>query len=158
MSECALDAECWTVKETRQYADTGATQNTKVCNDKARHKTGCDASSALYLCDCQMCNRRNLRFFCWSGRIWHIVSQALAIVVKHGTSAVGWDQDTADLDTPDRRGSVSRRRTKILPGQCPLFHAPPNHSNFQARRPRKTGNSRLARFAGRACGPSGAIW
>jgi hypothetical protein len=35
MSECVVDAECWTVKQTMQQADTGATQNTKVCNDKA---------------------------------------------------------------------------------------------------------------------------
>jgi hypothetical protein len=29
--------------------------------------------------------------------------QALAIVMKQGTGAVGWNQDTADLDTPDRK-------------------------------------------------------
>ena len=30
-------------------------------------------------------------------------SQALALAVKQGARAVGWDQDTADLDTPDRK-------------------------------------------------------
>jgi hypothetical protein len=104
MSEYAVNTECWTVKQTMQQADTGATQNTKVCNDKARHKTGCDASSALYLCDCQMYTRRNEGFFCRSGRAWHIVIASVG-VRRHTISggAVGWDQDTADLDTPDRK-------------------------------------------------------
>ena len=82
MSECVVDAECWPIKQTVQQADTGTTQNTKVCNDKAWHKTGCDASSALYLCDCQMYNRRNEGLFCWSGRAWHIVVASLALAEK----------------------------------------------------------------------------
>jgi hypothetical protein len=40
---------------------------------------------------------------------------SVGVAVKHGASAVGRDQDTADLDTPDRRVSVPRRRTSILP-------------------------------------------
>jgi hypothetical protein len=45
---------------------------------------------------------------------------------------------------------------RLLRAHLP-FRAPSDHPNFQARKPRKIGNSRLAKFSARACGPSDAI-
>src|SRR5262245_7175939 len=88
------------------YAATEHWRNSKhkSLQRQSSTKTGCDASSALYLCDCQMYNRRNEGLFCWSGRAWHIVVASVGVrrqTISGG--AVGWDQDTADLDTPDRK-------------------------------------------------------
>ena len=108
-----------------QLPDTGATQNTKVCNDSgSTNGVECRCRPCTYAIVKRTTEERMVSSAgaAGPGRSW---SQVLALAITQGAGVVSWDQDTADLDTPDRKGSVAQRRTTVLPGQYLIVRATP---------------------------------